>query len=165
MCKIILGLDLGNEGAICTRLADGQYSVVPWTGAPHVLRKAVIEAIGHAGLALDVTMVVERPLAGYQRPGSLERKPRTVPAKVLGWLHYLGGLAVGMAVSYNIPYYLVQPSEWVRGMDAGPTKLAHCTRARQIWSECPCYGPRGGLLDGIADATLIAAYGAQQEGI
>jgi hypothetical protein len=67
----------------------------------------------------------------------------------------------------KLDYVLVQPKEWQAGHNLPTTKEAGgpkglkqaiAKRALELYPGAPLYGPRGGLLDGRADALMIAHH-------
>lgn len=76
---------------------------------------------------------------------------------------------VKTAVAFlGIPQTLVEPSVWTRmvGLKSGATKDEHVRLAMSLFPEHTALfrGPRGGALDGRADAALIAYYGMKLSG-
>lgn len=68
----------------------------------------------------------------------------------------------------GIPQTLIEPSVWTRmvGLPTGATKDQHVQRAMSLFPAHTALfrGPRGGALDGRADAALIAYCGALMRG-
>jgi hypothetical protein len=80
---------------------------------------------------------------------------------------YNVGIINGVIQTTNIGLDLVTPRTWQRAIKAptrkragGATKLkkAIAAIALRLYPDAPLLGPRGGLLDGRADALMIAHY-------
>lgn len=76
------------------------------------------------------------------------------------------GKIEGIAAALQIPMTQVKPTRWKKDMRVPADKRAAIQRASQlIPGAAPCFkGPRGGLLDGRAEAALLALYGALELG-
>lgn len=76
------------------------------------------------------------------------------------------GMIEGIAAGMNIPLTQVKPTRWKKDMRVPADKRAACQRASQlIPGAAPHFkGPRGGILDGRAEAALLALYGALELG-
>jgi len=76
-----------------------------------------------------------------------------------------GGLR-SMAASKLVPSTLVLASKWKKSYSLSAEKEAAVARAIELFpaSASLFRGPRGGMLDGIAEAALIARYGYDQIG-
>lgn len=74
-----------------------------------------------------------------------------------------GGL-IALINAHDIPLTIVSPVQWKRGAgvkQAKEAKAASFERALQLFPKYAPYfrGPRGAMLDGVAEAALIAYYG------
>lgn len=72
------------------------------------------------------------------------------------------GILHGLIRGLKLPLDLVQPKKWqkdigckAKGKDLKKEVASIC---RRLYPECDIYGPKGGLLDGRADALAIAHY-------
>ncbi len=86
------------------------------------------------------------------------------------------GYVLGVLAALLIPHELVRPQRWMRhfGITAavGATeaekrrhaKKLHMAKAKALFPKAELYGPRGGALDGRADALLIAEFGRRTHG-
>lgn len=76
------------------------------------------------------------------------------------------GKIEGIAAALAIPLTQVKPTRWKKDMRVPADKRAACQRASQlIPNAAPFFkGPRGGILDGRAEAALLALYGALELG-
>ena len=68
----------------------------------------------------------------------------------------------GILDTLGIPYMLVRPQEWQKGLglpkDRKDRKKAIAHSAKSRFPLAELYGARGGLLDGRSDALMIAWY-------
>ena len=74
-----------------------------------------------------------------------------------------GGLR-GMIAVKLLPLTLVTPAVWMKEMGVGRgSKEASIIRATELFpaNAKECRGPKGGKKDGVAEAALIALYGAR----
>lgn len=71
------------------------------------------------------------------------------------------GLMEGVAAGLRIPMTQTKPAQWKKAMRVPADKRAATQRACQLLPSASkaFYGPRGGLLDGRAEAALMALYG------
>lgn len=71
------------------------------------------------------------------------------------------GIIEGVAAGLMIPMTQVKPAKWKKELKVPADKRAAVQRATQLFpaAETAFKGPRGGLLDGRAEAALLAFYG------
>lgn len=76
------------------------------------------------------------------------------------------GKIEGIAAALQIPMTQVKPTRWKKDMRVPADKRASVQRASQLIPGAAAHfkGPRGGLLDGRAEAALLALYGALELG-
>ena len=76
------------------------------------------------------------------------------------------GKIEGICAALQVPLTQVKPTRWKKEMRVPVDKRAACERASQlIPGAAPHFkGPRGGILDGRAEAALLALYGALELG-
>lgn len=76
------------------------------------------------------------------------------------------GKIEGIAAALRIPMTQVKPARWKKDMRVPADKRAAVQRASQLIPGAAPYfkGPRGGLLDGRAEAAILALYGALELG-
>lgn len=76
------------------------------------------------------------------------------------------GILEGINAALGIPLTQVKPARWKKDMRVPADKRAACQRASQLIPNAAPYfkGPRGGILDGRAEAALLALYGALELG-
>lgn len=74
---------------------------------------------------------------------------------------YVCGGVRGIIAARRIPITMVEPARWKHAMGLGKSKDAAVARACQLFPKnvSSFKGPRGGNLDGPAEAALIAKYG------
>lgn len=71
------------------------------------------------------------------------------------------GVLQAVTTCCEIPFQLIHPVTWKKKImfGQGKEKDASVYKAQQLFPELQFRGPRGGLLDGRAEAMLIAEYG------
>ncbi len=76
------------------------------------------------------------------------------------------GVVLGVLGALQVPRSKEAPAVWKRAMKAPADKKQSVSRAKELMPACaPMFvGPRGGLLDGNAEAAMIALYGAMKLG-
>ncbi len=76
------------------------------------------------------------------------------------------GILMGASAALGIPTTMVKPTQWKKEMRVPSDKRAAVQRACQIFPALTSQfkGPRGGVMDGRAEAALIAFYGALEMG-
>lgn len=86
--------------------------------------------------------------------------PHDGPAHAFAFGRAAGLPEMGCA-TLGIPYTFVTPQEWKKGVRCPADKDAATKRASQLFpaDAKKFYGPRGGRLDGRAEAAMIAYYG------
>lgn len=77
------------------------------------------------------------------------------------------GIILGICAALYIPLTLVKPTQWKKDMRVPADKKAAAHRASQLLPAVSGQfkGPRGGTMDGRAEAALLALYGAMEQGI
>jgi hypothetical protein len=155
----ILGIDPGLKGAFALLYNDGNKLTtyrVPTTRSTYgrgldlewerlVQSDALKEIYGNADAAF-IERVSNRPREG----GSSSFKF----GKIVGGLHVML-----LAWGYS-PYYVI-PRRWKVHFGLSRDKQESVTLACKMFPDNikDFYGPRGGALDGVAEAALIARYG------
>jgi len=76
------------------------------------------------------------------------------------------GMIRGVVAALGAPITQIKPSKWKKDMHVPADKKAACARASQLipGAATAFKGPRGGTLDGRAEAALLALYGALELG-
>ena len=71
------------------------------------------------------------------------------------------GIIEGIAAGLNIPMTQVKPAKWKKDLKVPADKRAAVQRASQLLPglSSAFRGPRGGVIDGRAEAALLAFYG------
>jgi crossover junction endodeoxyribonuclease RuvC len=77
------------------------------------------------------------------------------------------GRIEGVVQTLRIALTLVKPQVWKPKLGAPRDKVQSVSRARQLMPSAAgaFVGPRGGLLDGLAEAAMIALYGCLSFGL
>lgn len=158
---VIAGLDPGNEGALAfldperalMRIVDietfefrttkNNKKIDPF----HIARELSAQEVAHAYIE-DVTSSPQMGVVGAFSFG--EGK----------------GILIGSTAALGIPTTMVRPQQWKSAMRVAADKRMATARASQLLPAlAPLFkGPRGGTLDGRAEAALIALYGAMELG-
>lgn len=76
------------------------------------------------------------------------------------------GILEGVAAALEIPMTQVKPAQWKKEMRVPADKRAAVQRASQLLPSAAkaFFGPRGGVMDGRAEAGLLSLYGCLELG-
>ena len=76
------------------------------------------------------------------------------------------GLWTGLLAGLEIRYEVVTPRRWQKDLGIPPKsgKAGAAELAGRVWPNATIYGPKGGLLDGRADALCLAEWGRRHHG-
>lgn len=76
------------------------------------------------------------------------------------------GMIRGVVAALELPMTQIKPAKWKKDMHVPADKKAAVARASQLMPGAADVfkGPRGGVLDGRAEACLLALYGALELG-
>lgn len=163
----ILGIDPGLDGALAwlAKRPKGGYDLTIWDFPKLTVKvgKANREVISIYELAADMpSMPADRAIIE-----AVHAMPKQGVTSSFSFGDGFGTVKT-MVAFLGIPQRLVEPSVWTRmvGLKSGATKDEHARLAMQTFPEHAGLfrGPRGGALDGRADAALIALYGLQLGG-
>lgn len=159
---IILGIDPGAHGALAM-LSTADRALVSVEDMPGVRRKvgrserirvsvpALFSAISTcAVIGCDLVIVEDVQGRGNQTGGSQ--------------LSYNVGLLHMACEAAGLKWQPVTPAQWKRRFRLGADKRAAVDMALRQWPDQRQYflGPRGGFLDGRAEAALLAQWGAEK---
>lgn len=145
-----VGVDPGKMGAIASLIGQS-YDVInmPWLGKDLDIQaiKAYLITLPYPAVAVEYQQVF--PAQG------------AVSAFTIG-LGY--GQLIGLLLGMGIPFETPRPVRWKKdlGIPIGSTKLAAITHARRLFPLAELVTPRGRLIDGRADALLIAEWRRRQ---
>lgn len=149
--KAWIGIDPGLEGACGIIQEDGQTLICDY-------HPELIGGLADRLAGLDVTAAVEKPFTLPQQSSSSGLKQG-----------YNAGLWVGALRALRVPFIEVRPQEWKKGLglpaDRKKSKAAACEMCSRLWPDECFYTPRGRILDGRADAMLVARWCKQQSTI
>lgn len=156
----IIGIDPGNDGAIAL-----------FDTADHSLYVYEIQAVaaargrGREIVWVDVAEQFDMVFGAadhcfFELVGAMPKQGSSSNFK-FGTAY--GGLRAIVAV-YALPMTLVTPARWKMTMGITSDKKGSVARAVELFpaNQKTFFGPRGGPLDGPAEAALLAYYGAQQ---
>ena len=158
---LVLGVDPGIHGAVAISGPAGQLDVFAF---PLVTRKVGKKNRNEIDAAALAAMLRDR-LGQHAREAYVEHvasKPTDshVSAFAFGCAY---GTVRGVLAALGVPVSLVAPVKWKRVMGLSADKADSVKRATETFpSHAMLFrGPRGGALDGPAEAALLAAYGRQ----
>ena len=104
-----------------------------------------------------VTLEKTVPMPSFKGGRMVQMPAASAFGSGVGYGMYQMGLA-----TLGIPYQLVSPATWKAGLLAGQpkTKEGAVAYAARLYpgASSSLYGPRGGILDGRAEALLLARY-------
>ncbi len=152
---IVLGIDPGMKGALA------QYDGLHLTLYPIPTAKST--GRGREVLWTELTSSWDTlfPFVSHAFLERVHSRPGEGVSSAFKFGRVFGGLEAAIATR-RIPMTLVTPSVWMKAMGVGRgSKEASVIRAAQLFPDnAPQFrGPRGGILDGLAEAALIALYG------
>ena len=159
-----LGIDPGAGGAICSlRFTPAGKAIIFFHALPN--SKVTI----HDSMAfIKATQVDSIIYCGGRLTVAVEdvHSLPNMTAKSNFSFGYNLGTVHTMLESLGITFSTVQPKKWQKktgivfpkGTDPKNRKIITATQATTIYPDAQIYGPRGGLLDGRADALMIAHY-------
>lgn len=150
----VLGVDVGGKGAlalICTatatlalldmptEIATGGKSVTSPLGVAQAIQAAAPDAI-------FIEHVTASPQMGVTSSFQFGRAY---------------GIVLGAAAGVEATLWPVRPAEWKRRLQVPADKRQSVTRATQLLpaAHAEFRGPRGGVVDGRAEAAMVALYG------
>lgn len=146
--KVYLSADPGSKGSLCAMSEEGDIIFKDYTEDIAILANWLEDL----KTSHDIQMCM---IEDVHSIFGVSAKSNFNFGKNVGILH---GLIRGM----KLPLDLVQPKKWqkelgckAKGKDLKKEVAMIC---RRLYPECDIYGPKGGLLDGRADALAIAHY-------
>lgn len=151
---IHIGIDPGMHGALA--LWDGQHlSVRDMPVYEREVARKVRRAVDAKGLldwlggmaAVGVECVWVEDVVGHGMQ---------MGASTMG---YGVGLIHMACVAHQLRYEAVAPNKWKARMKAPRDKKQSVIRAEQLFPNFGFRGPKGGFLDGRAEAAMLAMYG------
>lgn len=154
MANVVLGIDPGLDGALA--LWDGETLVtmpmpaVKSTGRGREILWPVLNQQWDDKFFWAEHVFLER----------VGTRPKEGVSSAFKFGLVFGGLR-GMIAAKMLPLTLVTPTKWKKSYSLPASKEAAVIRATELFpaNAAEFRGPRGGLLDGIAEAALIAKYG------
>ena len=162
----VIGVDVGLEGAIACLDEKGKVLFVQ--DMPVVFVKKGRKQVR----LIDVREVVRIFARVGKQVFVMIEKTSPAPAKCstpqANWgLGYGAGVIEGVVVAKGLKYEKVEPREWQKyfkfpGQKRGQTKEMSYYRASQLFPDVELKTERGRVLDGRADALLIAEYGRRR---
>ncbi|HLA81873.1 MAG TPA: hypothetical protein VJP78_09715 [Thermoleophilia bacterium] len=140
-----IGIDPGREGAYAILTEHGAFVLdLPWIGKD-----------------LDIGLIKRWLPSGEVRAAIEQSQP--MPRQGAVSAHTTGygmGMLVGLFLGMGIPFETVRPAIWKKAMGIPPKsdKGASVQLARRLFPAANLVTPRGRLLDGRAEALLLAEW-------
>lgn len=158
-----IGIDPGLKGAIAILTEDAVFRLFAMP-TMDVTRSGKDKAEVSASLLYGQL----RGLPSGRRVAALERVG-AMPGQGVTSVFSFGrsvGIVEGVLAALEMPVSIVPPQKWQKAMEVRGGKDGALLRATELFPEVASLlvGPRGGKLDGFADALLIAAYIRQISG-
>lgn len=165
---MIVGIDPGKSGAI----AVFGRSVCGYPPDTYVSQGGAIIGVWDMPLTAERdidTVALRQILSEIAKPFDIfveHQQPHAITGKVAAWengYQYRGVIEACRGFVYRE----IKPQEWMRSlgclgnktMSQKDKKRLHCELAARLFPDLQLKGPKGGWLDGRADALLIAEYG------
>lgn len=157
---LVLGIDPGMSGAFALLDSDNPYKIRWVEDMPVVKRKVgktMRERLDFQGLRNLLALIGEIPLITLEDPGA---RPKQAGQMAFG--RSLGAVEFALWLTRNRVEMIV-PTVWKPALRIPKDKKEATCRAEEIFPQDRemFRGPRGGALDGRAEAALIALYGAK----
>jgi len=141
---IYIGIDVGKKGALVL-LEDDIVESYSFD------KETYVRLINNLKMIYNINDVI----VGIEKVHSMPKqgvKSMFSFGENYGWLQ-------GILDANNIKYKLISPQEWKKYFGLiGSNKKDSCKKALELEPKLKCYGSRGGMLDGVCDAYLIARY-------
>lgn len=157
---LILGIDPGASGALAFYdPATGDLHIEDMPGVSVKRGKGIKNEPSPSTLA-DIIAMENPDVAWLEKTGS---RPGESPVAANSFGRAVGVIE-GVLAALRIPISYERPEVWQRYTRCRPGKEGNCLRACDLFPKHSALfrGPRGGWLDGRADAALIAWYGSRQ---
>lgn len=150
--RVVAGIDPGKRGAIAWY----------WPATPEHIQA---DSLPYVGKELDAAQ-----LAGWlrdMRPDAvfLEQAASRTGGGVTSSFTFGEGYGAVKSVlaTLGIPYSLASPAKWKRDLRLSSDKEQSRALAMRTWPSAACLrGPRGQIIEGRAEAALIALWGSRQ---
>lgn len=155
VADFFLGIDPGKKGA---------WAIVGDDGEPRV-----VEPLPYMGDRVNIHALKD----GWEewvKPGlrfhAVMEHPLLMPDQAGGQSAFINfGMMVGLATLMNMSIAMPMPHVWKGKMRLSKDKTMSLKLVSELWPvwRARCTGPRGGMLDGIAEALLIAEFGRRAQ--
>jgi crossover junction endodeoxyribonuclease RuvC len=145
--NIYIGIDPGQKGAIAVIENDDIHHVVQWVDMKHVaMHIRVISRLASVKAFYAIEKVGARPGQGVTSMFTFGTN-----------YGFYQGLLHGNGIH---DYELVQPKVWQLGIPKADDDIKKSVylEAKRLYPGVKYKGPRGGLLDGVSDAVMIAHW-------
>lgn len=152
LAKFYIGIDPGQSGAIA--IINESSDVIELEDYPG-------DEISCAKLISNIMVDLNLEAKTVTLKAAIE-KVHAMPKQGVTSMFKFGtnfGIWRGMIAMAGIPFILVPPRTWQKGViNKAQDKKPALAAAARMFPEAELYGPRGGGKDGRADALLIADY-------
>lgn len=151
---IHIGVDPGLQGAVA--ILDGNLLIEIRDMPTNTIDRDIVDSDGFGDIIQEYKTVPHHVhLEKLHSWGRAEKM-----SKVSLWSFALGyGMICDRVKSMRMTHSFWEAKAWQKGVHALTGKDGNCLRALQLFPNAPIKGPKGALLDGRADALLIAYYG------
>lgn len=161
---LVLGIDPGWLGAFALIDSGNPHKILDWRDMPVVYKTVGKNSRPRLDL-FGVELLIKRDFAQHGKlvMATIE-DPGVRPSQTGAFAFGFGTGAIHMALhNAQIRTEIISPKVWKPALRAPKDKREAVTRASELFPEDRelFYGPRGGVIDGRAEAAMIALYGAK----
>ena len=157
MYHIYLGIDPGKKGAVAyVTVEGGKTGIIDMplleNGSPssEELKNFILSSI--KGFDLTKALVIIEKQQSMHKQGVVSTFTTAYGyGKLIATLEMMG-----------IPFIEIRPAKWKKKLNLSKDKQQSVDLAHQLYPHETYFGPRGGLLDGRAEAILMAYYGMSE---
>lgn len=143
--KKYIGIDVGAKGAMTILSENGEIEFCNPFESVRIYSQHLKKIEQYSKILIGIEKVASMPNQGVKSMFSFGQR---------------FGELLGMCDSLELSYILVPPKTWQRAcmIPSGSDKKTIAEYIQRLYPEANLYGPKGGLLDGIADSIGIAHY-------
>jgi crossover junction endodeoxyribonuclease RuvC len=156
-----IGGDPGKDGAISLYWGEGQVLTHAFQSDETKTRGSKTNYIAAATVIRDWKAIYGDLVAYIEDVHAMPKQGVSSTFK----FGYNAGAIYGICVALEIPTFLVSPNVWKLRLGLNSTARKSIDRACELFpfNKKDFFGPRGGLIDGVAEAALISWYGWHNE--
>jgi crossover junction endodeoxyribonuclease RuvC len=161
----VLGIDPGKSGALAfldTSVSTCEVYPIPMTAPVKKTKQSRARSFVDVALLKEIIRHYAIDVAFMENVASSSQMG-VVSAFTFGEGF---GTLKGVVGAHDIPLILVTPQKWKRALKLPADKKETVRKASKLFinGDSVFYGPRGGVLDGLAEASCIALYGCLAKG-